>query len=167
MLGKFVTVAGLCSCAALADAAPRAPRTLLIDACGQMRDNALRIWSDQRVVTIRQSLDERIIYCFVAGADRYMKETFAIRPSAESDSGDAGREALKAACNQMQGNSNNVFGSRKVYFTEDPDIKVVYCLVRKPDPIDIPEVGVTDPRFVDTVEMLFMPYYGEPLGEDM
>ena len=132
-----------------------------------MRDNALRIWSDQRVVTIRQSLDERIIYCFVAGADRYMKETFAIRPSAESDSGDAGREALKAACNQMQGNSSNVFGGRKVYFTEDPDIKVVYCLVRKPDPIDIPEVGVTDPRFVDTVEMLFMSYYGEPLGEDM
>jgi hypothetical protein len=38
---------------------------------------------------------------------------------------------------------------------------VVYCLVRKPDPIDIPEVGVTDPRFVDTVEMLFMSYYGE------
>ena len=59
------------------------------------------------------------------------------------------------------------FGGRKVYFTEDADIKVVYCLVRKPDPIDIPEVGVTDPRFVDTVEMLFMSYYGEPLGEDM
>jgi hypothetical protein len=67
MLGRFVPVAGLCSCAALANAAPRAPRTLLIDACGQVRDNALRIWSDQRVVTIRQSLDERIIYCFVAG----------------------------------------------------------------------------------------------------
>jgi hypothetical protein len=32
---------------------------------------------------------------------------------------------------------------------------------------DIPEVGVTDPRFVDTVEMLFMSYYGEPLGEEM
>jgi hypothetical protein len=54
-----------------------------------------------------------------------------------------------------------VFGGRKVYFTEGADIKVVYCLVRKPDPIDIPEVGVTDPRFVDTVEMLFMSYYGE------
>ena len=56
----------------------------------------------------------------------------------------------------MQLNRNNVFGGRKVYFTEDPDIKVVYCLIRKSDPIDIPEVGVTDPRFVDTVEMLFM-----------
>jgi hypothetical protein len=132
-----------------------------------MRDNALRIWSDQTVVTIRQSLDERIIYCFVVGPDRNMKETFAVRPSARSDSGDAGREALKAACNQMQGNPNNVFGGRKVYFTEDPDIKVDYCLVRKPDPIDIPEVGGTDPRFVDTVEMLFMSYYGEPLGKNM
>jgi hypothetical protein len=167
MLGRFVTVAGLCSCAALANPPPRAPRTLLIDACGQVRDNALRIWSDQTIVTIRQSLDERIIDCFVAGADRNMNETFAVRPSAGSDSRDAGREALKAACNQMQLNPNNVFGGRKVYFTEDPDIKVVYCLVRKSDPIDIPEVGVTDPRFVDTVEMLFMSYYGEPLGEEM
>jgi hypothetical protein len=167
MLGRFVTVAGLCSCAALANAAARAPSTLLIDACGQMRDNALRIWSDQTIVTMRQSLDGRIIYCFVARADRNMKEIFAVRPSAGSDSGDAGREALKAACTQMQGNLNDVFGGRKVYFREDPDIKVVYCLVRKPDPIDIPEVGVTDPRFVDTVEMLFMSYYGEPLGEDM
>ena len=43
----------------------------------------------------------------------------------------------------MQGDPDNVFGGRNVYFTEDPDIKVVYCLVRKPDPIDIPEVGVT------------------------
>jgi hypothetical protein len=62
----------------------------------------------------------------------------------------------------MQGNSNNVFGGRTVYFTEDPDIKVVYCLVRKQDPIDTPEVGVTDPRFIDTVEMLFTSCYGEP-----
>jgi hypothetical protein len=167
MLGKFVTVAGLCFCAALANAAPRAPRTLLIDACGQMRDNALRIWSDQTIVSIRQSRDERIIYCFVAEADRNMKETFAVRPPAGSDSSDAGREALMAACNQMQGNPNNVFGRRKLYFTEDPDIKVVYCLVRKPDPTDMLEVAVTDPRFVDTVEMLFMSYYGEPLCEDM
>jgi hypothetical protein len=167
MLGRFVTVAGLCSCAALANPPPRAPRALLIDACGQMRDNALRIWSDQTIVTIRQSLHERIIYCFVAEADRNMNETFAVRPSADSDSRDAGREALKAACNQMQLNPNNVFGGRKVYFTEDPDINVVYCLVRKSDPIDIPEVGVTDPRFLDTVEMLFMSYYGEPLGEEM
>ena len=167
MLGKFVTVAGLCSCAALANAAPRAPRTLLIDACGQMRDNALRIWSDQTDVAIRASVDERIIYCFVAGADRNMKEAFAVRPSAGSDSGDPGREALKAACNQMQGNPNNVFGSRKVYFTQDPAIKVVYCLVRKPKPMDIPEVGMSDPRFIDTVEMLFMSYYGEPFGENM
>lgn len=98
MLGRFVTLAGLCSCAALANAAPRAPRTLLIDACGQVRDNALRIWLDQTIVTMRRSLDERIIYCFVAGADRDMKETFAVRPSAGSDSGDAGHEALKAAC---------------------------------------------------------------------
>jgi hypothetical protein len=67
MLGRFVTVAGVCSCAALANAAPRAPRTLLIDACGQVRDNASRIWSDQTIVTMLQSLDERITYCFVAG----------------------------------------------------------------------------------------------------
>jgi hypothetical protein len=66
----------LCCCAALANAAPRAPRALLIDACGQMRDNALRIWSDQTIVTVRQSPDERTIYCFVGGADRNMKETF-------------------------------------------------------------------------------------------
>jgi hypothetical protein len=96
-----------------------------------------------------------------------MKPTFAVSPPAGSDSSDAGREALMAACNQMQGNPSNVFGGRKVYFTEDPDIQVVYCLVRKPDPTDIPEVGVTDPRFVHTVEMLFMSYYGEPLGVGM
>ena len=72
-----------------------------------------------------------------------------------------------AACKQMQGNPNNVFGGRRVYFTEDPDIKVVYCLVRKPDPTAMLEVGVTDPRFVDTVELLFMSYYGEPLDNDM
>jgi hypothetical protein len=167
MLGKLVTVAALCFGAAFANATPRAPRTLLIDACGQMRDNALRIWSDQMIVSIRQSHDERIIYCFVGGADRDMKQIFAVKPPAGSDLSDAGREALMAACNQMQGNPNNVFGGRKVYFTEDPDIKVVYCLVKKPEPTDIPEVGVTDPRFVDTVEMLFMSYYGEPLGVDM
>jgi hypothetical protein len=172
VLCKLVTVAGLSFCAALANAAlanaaPRAPRTLLVDACGQMRDNALRIWSDQTIVSIRQSHDERIIYCFVGGTDRYMKETFSVRPPAGSGSIDAGREALMAACNQMRGNPNNVFGGRRVYFTEDPDIKVVYCLVRKPDTTDRLEVGVTDPRFVDTVEMLFMSYYGEPLDKDM
>jgi hypothetical protein len=168
MLGKFVTVGGLCFCAAIANAGPRAPRTLLVDACGQMRDNALRIWSDQTIVSIRQSYDERIIYCFVGGTDRNMKETFAVRPPAGSGgSTDAGREALMAACKQMRGNPNNVFGGRRVYFTEDPDIKVVYCLVRKPEPTDGLEVGVTDPRFVDTVEMLFMSYYGEPLDENM
>jgi hypothetical protein len=167
MLGKFAAIAGLCFSAALANATPRAPRTLLIDACGQMRDNALRIWSDQTIVSIRQSRDERIIYCFVGGADRNMKETFAVRPPARNDASDAGREVLMAACNQMQANPKNVFGGRKVYFTEDPDIKVVYCLVRKPDPTDVPEVSVTDPRFVDTVEMLFMSYYGEPLDESM
>jgi hypothetical protein len=166
MLGKLVTVAGLCFCAPLANAAPRAPRTLLIDACGQIRDNALRIWSDQMIVSIRQSRDERMIYCFVAGPDRNMKEGFAVSPPAAGDSDGAGREALMAACNQMQGNRNNVFGGRRVYFTEDPDIKVVYCLVRKPDPTDMPEVGVTDPRFVDTIEMLFMSYYGEPIDKD-
>jgi hypothetical protein len=168
MLGKLVAVAGLCLCAPLANAAPRAPRTLLIDACGQIRDNALRIWSDQMMVSIRQSRDESIIiYCFVAGADRNIKEAFEVRPPAAGDSDGAGREALRAACNQMQVNRNNVFGGRRVYFTEDPDIKVVYCLVRKPDPTDTPEVGVADPRFVDTVEMLFMSYYGEPLNKEM
>ena len=96
-----------------------------------------------------------------------MKETFAVRPPAGSDSSDAGRQALMAACNQMRGNPNNVFDGRTVYFTEDPDIKVVYCLVRKPDPTEMPEVRVTDPRFVDTVELLFMSYYGEPLDEAM
>jgi hypothetical protein len=74
---------------------------------------------------------------------------------------------LMAACNQMQKNPSNDFGGRRVYFTEDPDIQVVYCLVRKPDPIDIPELEATDPRFVDTVEMLFMSYYGEPLDTSM
>jgi hypothetical protein len=167
MLGKLLTVAALCFGATLANAAPRAPRTLLIDACGQMRDNALRIWSEQTIVSIRESGDKTIIYCFIGGADSNMRATFGVRPPAGSDLSDSGREALMAACNQTQENPNDVFGGRKVYFTEDPDIKVVYCLVRKPDPTDIPEVGVTDPRFVDTVEMLFMSYYGEPLGEDM
>ena len=169
MFGKFVAVAvaALCFSATLANAAPRAPRTLLIDACGQMRDNALRIWSDQTIVSIRDSREETIIYCFVVGEDRNMKATFAVRPPAGSDASAAGREALMAACNQMQANPNNVFGGRKVYFTEDPDIKVVYCLVGKPDPTDAPEVAVTDPRFVDTVEMLFMSYYGEPLDKAM
>jgi hypothetical protein len=167
MLGKLVAVAGLCFAAVLANAAPRAPRTLLIDACGQMRDNALRIWSDQTIVSIRENPEKTVIYCFVGGADRNMKTTFAVRPPGGSDLNDAGREALMAACNQMKRNPNNVFGGRKVYFTEDPDIRVVYCLVRRPDPTDMSEVGVTDPRFVDTVEMLFMSYYGEPLGEDM
>jgi hypothetical protein len=169
---KLVTVALLCFCAVLANAAPihaapRAPRTLLIDACGQMRDNALRIWPDQMIVSIRQSHDERIISCFVAGTDHNMKETFAVRPPDGTGSSDLGREALMAACKQMQGNPNNVFGGRRVYFTEDPDIKVAYCLVRKPDPTDMLEVGVTDPRFVNTVELLFMSYYGEPLDNDM
>jgi hypothetical protein len=170
VLYKLATVALLSCCAVLANAAsanaaPRAPRTLLINACGQMRDNASRIWPEQMIVSIRQSHDERSIFCFVAGADHNMKETFAVRPPAGTGSSDLGREALMAACKQMQGNPNNVFGGRRVYFTEDPDIKVVYCLVRKPDPTDMPEVGVTDPRFVDTIEMLFMSYYGEPLDE--
>jgi hypothetical protein len=168
MLRKLVAVAGFCLCAPLANAAPRAPRTLLIDACGQIRDNALRIWSDQMIVSIRRSRDEStIIYCFVAGADRDFKQAFAVSPPAAGGSNGAGREALKAACDQMQVNRNNVFGGRRVYFTEDPDIKVVYCLARKPDPTDMPEVEVADPRFVDTVELLFMSYYGEPLDKDM
>jgi hypothetical protein len=171
VLCKLVTVALLCLCTLLANApanaAPRAPRTLLIDACGQMRDNALRIWPDQMIVSIHQNHDERSIFCFVAGTDHNMKETFAVRPPAGTGSSDLGREALMAACKQMQGNPNNVFGGRRVYFTEDPDIKVVYCLVRKPDPTAMLEVGVTDPRFVDTVELLFMSYYGEPLDNDM
>jgi hypothetical protein len=119
------------------------------------------------IVSIRQSHDERIIYCFVGGADRNMKETFAVRPPAGTSSSGLGREALMAACEQMQGNPSNIFGGRRVYFTEDPDIRVVYCLVRKPDPTDMLEVGVTDPRFVNTVELLFMSYYGEPLDNDM
>ena len=36
-----------------------------------------------------------------------------------------------AACNQMQGSPDDVFGGRKVYFTKEPDIRVVYCLVRR------------------------------------
>lgn len=167
MLGKLVAIAALCSSAALANAAPRAPDTLLIDACGQMRDNALRIWSDQTIVSIRENREEKIIYCFVGGEDRNMKAAFAVRPLAGSDESDAGREALMDACNQMQRNPNNVFDGRKVYFTEDLDIKVVYCLVRQPDSTDMPEVGVTYPQFVDTVEMIFMSYYGEPLDEAM
>jgi hypothetical protein len=164
MLARLVLVAGLCLSATLVHAAPRAPRTLLVDACGQMRDNARKIWSDQKTISIRESPDQKIIYCFVGGADRNMRATFAVGPQAAGGP-DAGREALKAACSQMQ--AKNVFEGRKVYFTEDPDIKVVYCLVRKPDPTDKPDVGPTDPRFVDTVEMLFMSYYGEPLGQVM
>jgi hypothetical protein len=62
------------------------PRTLSIDACGQIRD-ALRIWSDQMIGSIRQSRDESIIiYCLVAGADRAVKEAFAVRPPAAGDS---------------------------------------------------------------------------------
>lgn len=172
MLCKLATAAGLCFSTVFANAAPpnvapRGPRTLLVDACGQMRDNALRIWPDQMVVSIRTSHDERSISCFVAAADGASKEIFAVRPLIGSGSSDAGRDALMAACSQTQRNPNNVFGGRRVYFTEDPDIKVVYCLVRKPDPTDVREVGVTDPRFVDGVELLFMSYYGEPLDTDM
>ena len=125
------------------------------------------MWPDQMIVSIRQSQDERIISCFAAGTDHNMKETLAVRPPAGTSSSDLRREALMAACKQMQGNPSNVFGGRRVYFTEDPDIRVVYCLVRKPDPTDMLEVGVTDPRFVNTVELLFMSYYGEPLDNDM
>ena len=166
MPGRFLaTVAGLCLGATLAHAAPRAPRALLVDACGQMRDNALKIWPDEKNVSIRESRDGKMISCFVGDKDRNMQATFGVKPQAGSDPIGAGRAALKAACNQMQ--AKNVFEGRKVYFTEDPDIKVVYCLVRKPDLTDTPDVGLTDPRFVDTVEMLFMSYYGEPLGQDM
>ena len=65
----------------------------------------------------------------------------------------------------MKKNANDVFGSRKVYFTEDPDIKVVYCLVQKPGNAGLAEVDIADPTFVYTVELLFMSYYGEPLSE--
>ena len=168
MLRKLVAVAGFCLCASLANAAPRAPRTLLINACAQIRDNALRIWSDQMIVSIRQSRDQSTnLYCFIAGADRDFKQAFAVTPSAAGNSNGAGREALKAACDQMQVNRNNVFGGRRVYLTEDPDIKVVYCVVRAPDPTDMPEVEVADPQFVDTVELLFMSYYGEPLDKEL
>ena len=167
MLRELVAVAGACLCAPLANGAPRAPQTLLIDACGQIWDNALRIWSDQIIISIRQSRNEsKIVYCFVAGVDRDFKQAFAVNPAA-GDLNGAGREALKAACDQMQVNRNNVFGGRRVYFTEDPDIKVVYCLVRTPQPTDMPEVEVSDPPLVDTVELLFMSYYGEPLDKGL
>jgi hypothetical protein len=108
-----------------------------------------------------------MVYCLVAGDDGALKLTFAIAPLAGDATGASGRAALMEACNQMQANPSNVFGGRRVYFTEDPDIQVAYCLVRKPDAGDLPEVAVTDPRFVDTVELLFMSYYGEPLGISM
>jgi hypothetical protein len=165
MFGKFVTVAALCLGVSLAHADPRAPRTLLVDACGQLRDNALRIWSDEKIVSIREGRGEGVVYCFVAGADKKMKSTFKVDSSRKSDSNDPGREALRVACDQMKKNANGVFGGRKVYFTEDPDIKVVYCLVQKPDNAGLAEVDISDPRFVNTVELLFMSYYGEPLGE--
>ena len=165
MFGKFVTVAALCLGVSLAHADPRAPRTLLVDACGQLRDNALRIWPDQKIVSIRERRGEGVVYCFVAGADKKMKSTFKVDSSRKSDSNDPGREALRVACDQMKKNANGVFGGRKVYFTEDPDIKVVYCLVQKPDNAGLAEVDISDPRFVNTVELLFMSYYGEPLGE--
>jgi hypothetical protein len=65
-----------------------------------------------------------------------------------------GPRSVKGRLQPNAGDPNDVFGGRKVYFMEDPDIKVVYCLVKKPDPLDTPEVRVTDPRFVDTIEML-------------
>ena len=165
MFGKFVAVAALCLGASLAHADPRAPRTLLVDACGQLRDNALRIWSDQNIVSIRERRGEGVVYCFVAGADKKMKSTFGVDSSRERDANDPGREALRVACDQMKKNANDVFGGRKVYFTEDPDIKVVYCLVQKPGNAGLAEVDIADPKFVYTVELLFMSYYGEPLSE--
>jgi hypothetical protein len=165
MLGKFVTAATLCLGIGLAHADPRAPRTLLIDACGQLRDNALRIWSDEKIVSIRERRGDGVVYCFVADADKKMKSTFGVDSSRKNDSKDPGREALRVACDQMKKNANDVFGGRKVYFTEDPDIKVVYCLVQKPDNEGLPEVDITDPGFVYTVELLFMSYYGEPLTD--
>ena len=165
MLGKFVIAVAFCLGAAHAQASPRAPRTLLIDACGQMRDNALRIWSDQKIVSIREDRADKVIHCLVGGADRKMKPTFRVASVPASASAGPGRDALAAACRQMQEDSGAVFGGRKVYFTEDPDIKVAYCLVQKPDGADLPELAVTDPRFVFTVELLFLSYYGEPLDE--
>ena len=78
MFGKFVTVAALCLGVSLAHADPRAPRTLLVDACGQLRDNALSIWSDEKIVSIREARGEAVVYCFVAGADKKMKSTFEV-----------------------------------------------------------------------------------------
>ena len=164
MLCKY-TVATLCLGVSLAHADPRAPRTLLVDACGQLRDNALSIWSDQKIVSIRERRGEGVVYCFVAGADKKMKSTFGVDSSRARYANDPGREALRVACDQMKKNANDVFGGRKVYFAEDPDIKVAYCLVQKPDNAGMAEVDVADPRFVYTVELLFMSYYGEPLSE--
>jgi len=165
MFRIFVTVAALYLGVSLAHADPRSPRTLLVDACGQLRDNALSIWSEEKSVSIRERRDEGIVYCFVVDPGQKVKSTFEVASSRKGDFNDPGREALRVACDQMKKNASDVFGGRKVYFTEDPDIKVVYCLVQKPDNAGLAEVDISDPRFVYTVELLFMSYYGEPLSE--
>jgi hypothetical protein len=169
MFGKFVAVAALCLGATLAQGAQQNPaRRLLIDACGQMRDNAGRIWSDQRIVSIRVDYGGNVVYCYVTGADRKMKSTFGVAPprAGMSDLREPGREALLTACTQMRKDSDNVFSGRRVFFVEDPDIKVVYCLVAKPTS-HVPDSLTRRGRsyFVYTSELLFMSYYGEPLDE--
>jgi hypothetical protein len=123
MFGKSVPVVALCLGVSLAHADPRAPRTLLVDACGQIRDNAASIWSDEKIVSIRERGSDGVVYCFVVDADETIKRAFRVDSSRKNHSNGPGREALRVACDQTKSNANNVFSGRKVYFTEDPDIK--------------------------------------------
>jgi hypothetical protein len=128
-----------------------------------MRENALRIWPDQRIVVIREDRGRNVVYCAVSDADRKMKSAFGVAAPAVSDLSDSGREALLSACTQMQKNRDEVFGGRHVFFTEDPGIDVAYCLVASPAN-RVPGSLIQRSRsyFAYTSELLFMSYYGEP-----
>jgi hypothetical protein len=166
MFGKFAAVVALCLGPTLAQGAVQNPvRPLLIDACGQMRDNALRIWSDQRIVSIREDRSEKIVACYVGSVDRKTKSAFAVTLPA-GDSREAARQVLLNACGQMREDPNEVFDGRRPFFREDPDIKVAYCLVAGPSN-KVPESLLLRSRsyFVYASELLFMSYYGKPLEE--
>jgi hypothetical protein len=167
MFRKFVALGALCLIATVAHGAQKNPsRRLLIDACAQMRDNALRIWSDQRIVAIREDRSRNVVSCHVAGVDRKMMSAFVVAAPAASDLRDPERQGLLTACRQMQRNSGKVFGGRRVLFAEDPDIKVAYCLVTSPaNRVPDSLIGRGRSYFAFTTELLFMSYYGEPLDE--
>jgi hypothetical protein len=115
---------------------------------------------------IREDRGANVVYCYVAGVDRKMNAAFGVAALAMRDFRDPGREALLAACAQMQENSNDVFGGRRVFLREDPDIKVAYCLVAGPsNKVPVSLLLRSRSYFVRTSELLFMSYYGKPLEE--